>query len=57
LHSELHHEGERLRALKQVNPAIRENEIEFFERQLAAGDLALKNAGLQLQALRLVINA
>jgi ATP-dependent helicase HepA len=57
LHSELQHEGERLRALKQVNPAIRENEIEFFERQLAAGDLALKNAGLQLQALRLVINA
>lgn len=46
----------RLRALAQVNPAIRTEEITFFEQQLAAGDTVIARAELELQALRLVIN-
>ncbi len=57
LRNELRGESERLRALQRVNPAIRYEEIAFFERQLAEGEAALQNAGLQLQALRLVVNA
>lgn len=46
----------RLRALAQVNPAIRTEEITFFEQQLAAGATVIARAELELQALRLVIN-
>jgi ATP-dependent helicase HepA len=45
----------RLKALRAVNPAIRAEEIEFFERQLAAGRAIVQQASLQLQALRIVI--
>ena len=48
--------GGRLHALALVNPAIRAEEIAFFEQQLAAGDAAIARAELELQALRLVIN-
>src|SRR5690606_33029636 len=57
LQQELRGESARLRALQQVNPAIRDEEIDFFERQLEAGEAALQKAALQLQALRLVVNA
>ncbi len=49
-------EAQRLRALQAVNPAIRDDEIEFCERQLRDGLAALSDAQLQLEALRLVIN-
>lgn len=45
----------RLNALRAVNPAIRADEIAFFEHQLAASRAALQQASLQLQALRVVI--
>ncbi len=57
MQNELRGESERLCALQTVNPAIRDEEITFFERQLEAGESALQKAGLQLQALRLVVNA
>jgi len=50
-------EMERLRALQRVNPTIRDEEIDFYETQLAQGMQALEKSGLQLQALRLVVNA
>lgn len=46
----------RLEALRAVNPAIRGEEIEFFQTQLASGQAAIGQASLQLQALRLVVN-
>jgi ATP-dependent helicase HepA len=57
LQKEIGSEIERLRALQRVNPTIRAEEITFFERQLDEGRHALDNAKLQLQALRLVVNA
>ncbi len=49
-------EAQRLRALQAINPAIRDDEIEFCERQLRDSLTALEGAQLQLEALRLVIN-
>lgn len=46
----------RLEALRAVNPAIRAEEIAFLRTQLASGQAAIEQAGLQLQALRLVVN-
>lgn len=46
----------RIRALRAVNPAIRAEEVEFFQRQLDACRAAIATATLQLQALRIVIN-
>jgi ATP-dependent helicase HepA len=52
----LSNEIDRLRALRAVNPSIREEEIEFFAAQLEAGRTALAAATVQLQALRVIIN-
>lgn len=46
----------RIVALRAVNPAIRAEEVEFFEHQLSACRKAMADATLQLQALRLVVN-
>ncbi|MFT3928911.1 MAG: RNA polymerase-associated protein RapA [Spongiibacteraceae bacterium] len=48
-------ESERLQALQAVNPAIRNDEIEFFRTQLKDGLQAMAQATLQLQALRLIV--
>ena len=50
-------EGEiqRLRALQRVNPNVRDEEIEFFERQLAALTQALESASLRLDAVRVIV--
>jgi ATP-dependent helicase HepA len=45
----------RLKALKQINPNIRDEEIEFFEQQLAALNEVLDAASLRLDSLRVVI--
>jgi len=46
----------RLKALKQINPNIRNEEIEFFEQQLAALNEVLDAASLRLDSLRVIIS-
>ena len=48
-------EIDRLRALRECNPAIRADEIESLEDRLSAGREALDAAQISLQALRLVV--
>ena len=45
----------RLRALRLVNPNVREEEIRFYEQQLAAVDTMFDSARLRMDALRLVV--
>ena len=45
----------RLKALRKINPNIRDEEIEFFEQQLAALNEVLDGASLRLDSLRVLI--
>jgi len=45
----------RLKSLSKVNPNIREDEIVFFEQQLASLKRVLNSANLRLDALRVVV--
>ncbi|MBL4761976.1 MAG: RNA polymerase-associated protein RapA, partial [Gammaproteobacteria bacterium] len=47
-------EAHRLKALRLVNPNVREEEIEFFEQQHKALAVVIKTAQLRLDALRVV---
>ncbi|MDT8404281.1 RNA polymerase-associated protein RapA [Sulfuriflexus sp.] len=49
-------EIDRLKALAQVNPNVRADEIEFFSRQLQALTDVLDAASLRLEALRVLIS-
>lgn len=51
----LEKEINRLKALKKVNPNIRDNEIEFFESQWHALDDVINTAKPRLDALRVII--
>jgi ATP-dependent helicase HepA len=51
----LEREVKRLRALRQINPNVRNEEIEFFERQQATLDQVLDAAKLRLDALRVIV--
>jgi len=46
----------RLESLKKLNPAIRVDEIEFFNKQMADSGHCIASATLNLQAIRVVIN-
>jgi ATP-dependent helicase HepA len=46
----------RLKALRQINPNVRNEEIEFFIRQLQALTLAFDSARVRLDALRVIIS-
>lgn len=48
-------EIERLRALKAHNPNVRAEEIDFFENQRDAINIALESAGVRLDALRIIV--
>lgn len=48
-------EVNRLKALRLVNPNVREEEIEFFEEQLAALTKVLESANLRLDAVRVIV--
>ena len=48
-------EMKRLAALKQVNPNVRDEEIDFLKQRAAYGHQALQNAQLRLDAMRLII--
>jgi ATP-dependent helicase HepA len=50
-------EIQRLESLKQVNPAIREEEIVFFREQLAAAESAIGQASLSLEGIRVIVTA
>jgi ATP-dependent helicase HepA len=52
----LNQEISRLEALQKINPAIRDDEIEFFKQQKTDSEHFMNSATLQLQALRVVIN-
>jgi len=51
----LTNEINRLKALRQVNPNVRDEEIEFFETQLKSLTLALDSASLRLDTLRVMV--
>jgi ATP-dependent helicase HepA len=48
-------ELDRLNALQQINSNVRDDEIEFFSDQLKQFEVALKNARLRLDAVRVMI--
>lgn len=50
------HEVNRLEALKSINPSIREDEIDFYKKQLSDSEEFIHSTTLKLQALRVVIN-
>ena len=50
-------ELQRLLALKQVNPSIRQEEIDHLECTMSECAVHIQHANLQLQALRLIITA
>jgi ATP-dependent helicase HepA len=56
MQDELNGEYHRLTALKLVNPAIRQQEIDFIAQQKSDLQKAIQQASLRLEALRLVIN-
>lgn len=51
----LGHEIDRLVALQQVNPGVRDDEIEFFRNQLEHFESALGRARLRLDAVRVMV--
>jgi ATP-dependent helicase HepA len=51
----LGHEIDRLVALQQVNPGVRDEEIEFFTEQLEHFEIALQHARLRLDAVRVIV--
>jgi ATP-dependent helicase HepA len=57
LEAELGAEFERLRALKRVNPGIRDAEIDAFAQQLSALRAAIPGARVRLDAIRLSVSA
>ncbi len=50
-------EIDRLRALQRTNPAIRAEEIDFFDAQLAASEQALARASLALEGIRVIVTS
>ncbi len=48
-------ELDRLKALQAINANVRDEEIEFFSNQLNQFEVALKNASLRLDAVRVMI--
>lgn len=48
-------EIECLKAPQQVNPNVRDEEIQFFEQQLAQLTGALKSSNLRLDAVRVIV--
>ncbi len=53
---ELSEEADRLSALQQHNPSIRDEEIDFFRTQIRDGQHYLAKAGFNLEAVRVVVN-
>lgn len=56
MHTLLGDEANRLLALSQHNPSIRQEEIDFIREQIEQLDGIMQNADLQLDAIRLLVN-
>ena len=52
---QLGHEIERLAALQQINPGVRDDEIDFFRNELDRFETALGHARLRLDAVRVMV--
>ncbi|BES73557.1 RNA polymerase-associated protein RapA [Marinobacter nanhaiticus D15-8W] len=50
-------EIDRLKALRKVNPAIRSEEVAFFENQLSAGEDVIGKARMALSGLRVIVSS
>jgi ATP-dependent helicase HepA len=50
-------EIQRLEAMKKVNPTIRNDEIDFFRKQLGAAETLLGQASLSLEGIRVIVTA
>ncbi len=48
-------EIQRLKALQQVNPNVRDEEVQFFEQQLLQLTGALKSSNMRLDAVRVIV--
>lgn len=48
-------EIDRLKALQQLNPTVRQEEIEFFTQQWQAVDAAVDSANIRIDAVRVII--
>ncbi len=57
LNNQMGEELERLKSLAKINPSIREEEINFLEEQIIAGNLLLDKTSIQLQGIRVIINS
>ena len=55
MRAELGQELDRLRALREVNPSIRNEELSFLEHRIEECAAHISHASLQMQALRLII--
>lgn len=54
-HKALSLEIHRLKALRQINPTVRQEEIHFFEHQLDAITTTLESSSLRLEAARVLV--
>ena len=55
MRSSLGSELQRLQALREVNPSIRQEELDHLEYRIEECAIHIQHANLQLQALRLII--
>jgi len=55
--SQLGKEVARMKALQQVNPTIREDEIDFINTRLVESKKAIARADVKLEGIRLIINS
>ncbi|MEH6386455.1 MAG: RNA polymerase-associated protein RapA [Pseudomonas profundi] len=53
--SDLDEEINRLKALQQVNPLVRDSEIETLEKHKSEGSISLQHAKVRLDALRMLV--
>jgi ATP-dependent helicase HepA len=56
MHVLMNYELNRLQALQQINPAIRNEEVTFIQEQISQSDHYMSNATLKLQAIRVIVN-
>lgn len=56
MHQQLGAEKQRLTELKQVNPSIRQQEIDHLSEQISNLDTVIGSASLRIEAVRLVVN-
>ena len=56
MHDQLNHELERLISLKNINPSIRDEEVNYLEDMIKESNQCIDRAKFQLQAIRIIVN-